>query len=231
MIVLRTLNLLQHATNEDDGILSKAWGGFQLERCMQDDIQVNEAIVGSSQTDVIDHSRLLNAVSKSFQKYDFIGLVERFDESLVVMQLLLGLETSDILYFAANRKEEWQRAKVGRRRFGCRKSFDWQVDLVTQPLIGSYLAKSERWYSQNYGDFLFYQAANQSLDQTISRIGPDLFESELKKFSALMERAHEKCIPKFPCSSDGRDQSNESLHDCIDGYACGYRCLNSLSVE
>ena len=106
-----------------------------------------------------------------FQKYDFIGLVERFDESLVVMQLLLGLESSDILYFAVNRKEDWQLAKAGSKKFVCRKSFDWETDLLTEPTIRDYVRESEKWYAQNYGDYVLYQAVVQSLDQTILAIG------------------------------------------------------------
>jgi hypothetical protein len=33
--------------------------------------------------------------------YDFVGITERFDESVVAMQLLLGLRTSDVLYLKA----------------------------------------------------------------------------------------------------------------------------------
>jgi len=169
-----------------------------------------------------------------FKKYDFVGLVERFDESLVAMQLLLGLESSDILYFAANRKEQWQQGKVGRNQFVCRKPFDWEVDLVTDPSIREYLTENKEWYAQNYGDYLLYQAASQSLDRTILNIGLDVFVYELKKFQSLLKRAHEECIPKFPCSSEGKDQFNESQRFCMDGgrtaaYACGYQCFDRLS--
>ena len=167
---------------------------------------------------------------KMFQKYDFVGLVERFDESLVAMQLLLGLESSDILYFAANRKEQWQRVKIGRNQFTCRKPFNWELDILPEPSIHEYLAENKEWYAQNYGDYLLYQAASQSLDRTILQIGLDVFASELKKFRSLLQRAHKECIPKFPCSLEGQDQFNESRYDCMDGgnVACGYRCLNSL---
>lgn len=40
-------------------------------------------------------------VRDTLGKYDFVGVVERFDESLVALQLLMGLETSDILYFSS----------------------------------------------------------------------------------------------------------------------------------
>lgn len=228
ILVHRTLDMLQNATYKNGGIFSEGRGGLQHQVCMQENVEMGDVINSLNPTEIVDHSRLLDRVSKTFQKYDFVGLVERFDESLVALQLLLGLESSDVLYFAANRKDEWQRTRVGRRQFVCRKSFDWEVDLVTQPLISNYLSNNKRWRAQNYGDYLFYQAASQSLDQTISKIGPDFFASELKKFRALMKRAHEECAPKSPCSVEGRDQSDESRYDCMEGFACGYRCLDGL---
>ena len=158
--------------------------------------------------------------------------VERFDESLVAMQLLLGLETSDILYFAVNRKEQWRRARIGRNQFACRHSFDWEDDLVTEPQIQDYVTESKEWYAQNYGDYLLYHASNQSLDQTIAKIGSDFFSLELKKFRSLLKRANEECSPIFPCSLNGTDQFEEAQYDCLsDGMiGCGYRCLDGLTA-
>ena len=42
-------------------------------------------------------------IDKILDNYDFIGVTDRFDESLVVLQLLLGLETSDILYLSSKK--------------------------------------------------------------------------------------------------------------------------------
>ena len=174
-----------------------------------------------------------NTNDKMLTRYDFVGVVERFDESLVAMQLLLGLETSDILYFAVNRKEHWRKAKRRRNKFECRDSFDWEVDLLGEPLITEYVTKSKEWYANNYGDYLLYHAASQSLDRTIMKIGLDYFSQELKRFQELMKRAHEKCIPKFPCSLNGTLQIEEAEHDCQGGgnIGCGYQCLNDLSIE
>lgn len=148
------------------------------------------------------------------------------------MQLLLGLESSDILYFAVNRREQWRKARANRKKFVCRDSFDWKVDLVKEPLVRDYLTKSKEWYANNYGDYLLYHAASQSLDRTIMEIGLDYFSQELKKFKALLERAHEECSPLFPCSSNGTEQIKESERDCLgDGnIGCGYRCLDGLTT-
>jgi hypothetical protein len=39
-------------------------------------------------------------VQEILQGYDFLGVSERMDESLAVLQLLLGLETQDSLFAA-----------------------------------------------------------------------------------------------------------------------------------
>ena len=165
------------------------------------------------------------------KRYDFVGVVERFDESLVAMQLLLGLETSDILYFAVNRKEQWRTAKIGRNQYECRDSFDWEVDLLQEPSIKEYVTQSKEWYANNYGDYLLYHAASQSLDRTILKIGLDHFSQELKNFRELMKRAEDECIPHFPCSLDGNLQIEEAERDCQGGgnIGCGYQCLDALT--
>jgi len=167
-----------------------------------------------------------------FKKYDFVGVVERFDESLVVLQLLLGLESSDILYFAVNRKEQWYRRKIGRNNATCLKPFDWELDLAVEPPVSQYLIQSKEWHSQNYGDYLLYHAANLSLDKTILKIGLDLFSQELKKFRQLMKLAEEKCSPVFPCSANGADQFEDSRFDCMaEGkFGCGHRCLDEITA-
>lgn len=221
ILVDRAINMLQHDTDRNDGVVSEGRGGFQLQFGMQHYIDIYETV---------DPPKVLGHVSYMFNRYDFIGIVERFDESLVAMQLLLGLESSDILYFAANRKNQWQRAKVGRNTYVCRKPLDWEIDIISEPAIRKYVMEDTEWYAQNYGDYILYEAANQSLDRTILQIGLDVFVNELKKFRSLLKRAHGECIPKFPCSFDGQDQFNESRYDCMDGaVACGYKCLDSIT--
>ena len=46
------------------------------------------SLLGGSSQDFID---------SLIPSYDFIGISERFDDSLVVLKLLLGLQTSDML--------------------------------------------------------------------------------------------------------------------------------------
>jgi hypothetical protein len=148
------------------------------------------------------------------------------------MQLLLGLETSDILYFAASTRHQFQRVKVGRGTYVCRKPFDWETDILIDPILQDYVLNNPEWITQNYGDYILYHAASQSLDRTILQIGLDVFAYELKKFRRLLKEAQETCHPKFPCSNAGEDQTVESEADCFDGaVGCGSACLDSVAQK
>merc|ERR1719410_1356186 len=48
-----------------------------------------------------DANTVNELIDKVLNEFNFIGITERFDESLVVLQLILGLQTSDILYLPA----------------------------------------------------------------------------------------------------------------------------------
>jgi len=230
VFVERTLYMLSNHTNLNHGIVSEGRGGFQLQYMMQTFIPEYYVNNPKYPKRIFNRNGLVDKISATFSRYDFVGLVERFDESLVAMQLLLGLETSDILHFAVNRKEQWRKARRGSKT-QCRESFDWEIDLLQKPLIHDYVTYSEEWYADNYGDYLLYHAASQSLDQTIMKIGLDYFSHELKKFRASMKRAQDECVPKFPCSSDGKPQIAEAEQDCQGegNIGCGYQCLDSLT--
>jgi hypothetical protein len=184
----------------------------------------------------------------------------------VVMQLLLGLDVSDILYFATNNRTQWQWSRVGKGDFVCRKNFDWKQDVLPEMAekeielpnggtgttnttintgavnnqttslsssfsIEEYLEQDPEWFAQNYADYVFYQAATQSLDRTILKIGLDRYAKALKDFRRLLQQARHQCRPKFVCSDDGRDQLELSQADCFANEAnigCASECLNNL---
>lgn len=229
----RAMTLLRHSNNIHDGVLSEGRGGFQLQFGMQHYIEADSAVDPMHPTEPVNPPAIQEAVRATFNRYDFVGVVERFDESLVLMQLLLGLEASDVLYFATNTRRQFQRAKVGRGRFVCRKNFDWEHDVLTLGPVREYVRTDPEWFTQNYGDYLLYQAANQSLDETILRIGLDVYVEALRTFRRLLREARETCRPKFQCSDDGRDQPEEAATDClVNGrIGCADRCLDGVAAR
>jgi hypothetical protein len=217
---------LKTADDVQLGTISAGRGGFQLQYSMLTIIEEGTAF-NASEPDKVKNPRIVQQyVKEVINGYNFIGVVERFDESLVALQLLLGLETSDILYFAVKRKSQFELA--GGRQQYCVAPLDWN-DLLSENV--SHHLESKEWFAQNYGDRLLYQAANSSLDMTILSLGLDVFAYALKDFRALLAKAREVCHPRLPCSSNGTLQYKESLEDCYAEYtACGYKCFDEFST-
>lgn len=214
---------LKSANDVQFGVISAGRGGFQLQYSMLSIIEEWSAFNASEPTKVKDPKRVQGYVREVVKGYDFIGLVERFDESLVALQLILGLEPNDILYFAVKTRKQFE---LSPKENVCLKPLDWNELLSDQ--VNQHL-ESDEWFSQNYGDHLLYQAASLSLDQTILSLGLDTFSKSLKGFRSLLNQAEESCHPIFPCSSNGTVQREKSNEDCYEGASCGYKCLDGLN--
>ena len=164
----------------------------------------------------------VNATQSILDDYDFIGITERLDESLVVLQLLLGLETQDILYLSSKSSESFEKFNS---ELGCSylipkfESTDMRL-----------LFQSPEWINYTMADQMLYQAVNHSLDRTIQSLGRDVVDRELGKFKWAQELAFKRCIDKvlFPCTLDGKEQTSNCLyHDS----GCGYQCLDQVGEE
>jgi len=157
--------------------------------------------------------------------YDFLGIVERFDESLVALRLLLGLDAGDILYVSAKKSGGYHHQYGRCFKIPKSKTNYWNT------------AKKEKYFtSYNWTNKItplneFYDAVNKSLDLTIQRIGRDKFGKALKEHLDLISLADKVCSSKaiFPCTDDGIDQLNTSMNDCFyKDHGCGYKCLDEL---
>ena len=217
------VNALKTNDNIKNGVISEGRGGFQLQFSMLNIIEDYSAFNKSNPEHVVNPEQVKQNVKHTIDKYDFIGVVERFHESLVALQLILGLETEDILYFAVHKSNQY----LKQRRY-CQAPLDWQ-QLITKP-VNDYL-ESNTWFAQNYGDLVLHKAANLSLDRTINSLGHDRFTDALRKFQMLMEKAENTCVPVFPCSFNGTVHTVDDLDDCnVEQTACGYSCLDGLSA-
>lgn len=171
-------------------------------------------------------------VQQVLDDYDFIGLTERFDESLVAMQLLFDLDVEDIMYISSNVGGGYDN-KLKDQTTRKEKCFKMQSSFVS-PEMKTYF-DSDKWYAWNTGDFLLYNAANRSLDLTIDQtIGRDVFNVHLEKFQKLKKIGNDKCAMTVlpPCSSNGTKQSKISSRNCyIDDMGCGFDCLDTVTAS
>jgi len=155
--------------------------------------------------------------------YDFIGVTELMAESLVVLQMLLGLATADVVQLSAKKNGGYDGGGYKGRCYYIFKSF-------VSPGMEQYLA-SDEWQGKTEGDRLLHRAAVQSLRRTIHRLGVEEFQDNLGKYHRAMELAQEQCQDEavFPCSAGGvKRPSNHSNCHFVDS-GCGHQCLDRIA--
>jgi hypothetical protein len=171
---------------------------------------------------VTGKSDYIKTINHILQEYDFIGITERMDESLVAMQMILGLETNDMLYLRAKGNGGYDDGATSTR------TCHYIVPSFTSPGMKEFF-KSEAWIQKSWGDTLLYYAAQYSLDRTIDELGREEFNRNLLLFRKAMALAESTCTNvRFPCSASGEVQNRT---DCLwlDS-GCGVNCLDKLPV-
>lgn len=162
-------------------------------------------------------------ISDILELYDFIGITERMNESLVVLKLLLGLEYNDILYLSSKRSGGCMPNREPGSCMCVQKSF-------VSDGMNKYF-ESEEWQRKIFWDNAVYAAACRSLDRTIDALGREVVMDQLAEFERRLAIATEVCEGDtiFPCNSEGVFSEETS---CLDSDAgCGYDCYNSLSYD
>jgi hypothetical protein len=213
------------------GAVSSGRGGFQLQYTMLTIIEEWSAWNSSNPTIIVNPTAIKQNVAQVMNGYNFIAVVERMDESLVALQLLLGLDVTDILYLSpAKEMGSYDRRSMKdgsrRRQWRCVRLALFNR---TQELDAYF--ESTEWFAKNYGDYLLYAAANMSLDRTILDLGLVRFSRALVEYRALKRTAMETCrtLAIFPCSSNGTDQYEASRKSCYtEDEGCGYPCKYCL---
>jgi len=157
------------------------------------------------------------------QDYDFIGVSERMLESLVVLQLILGLNTSDILFLNAKTQGGFDDGV-----------FHQQCTYIQPSYLSSNLLQfldSHQWHNFTRGDSLLYVAVNKSLDLTIDALGRKTVEKKVKYLEWALSQVQTRCTDEvvFPCSKGGVFAAD---NDCLlwDS-GCGYNCIDRVVEE
>ena len=147
-------------------------------------------------------------------------------ESLVALQFLLGLETTDLLVTSAKQSNTW-------------------IDLNNQGVC-HFVAKEQRsqrlqafvesneYRQRNYGDELFYRVANANLDTFINDvIGRAAFDPALAAYRQAKEWVERECPkPVGVCSDTGEQIPQSNWTPCyFADHGCGYQCVDNLFRE
>jgi hypothetical protein len=161
----------------------------------------------------------VKSANEIVEKFNFIGLTERMDESAVALQMLLNLTTGDILFLNAKNSGGFD---DGASNVGCA----YIVPSFLSPGMKEFFDQP-KW--KNSIDVQLYRAANRSLDLTIERLGKERFQTQLARFQNAQQVVRETCGPSvvLPCGPGGaRNRKN----DCIwNDSGCGTACLDKVS--
>jgi hypothetical protein len=157
--------------------------------------------------------------------YDFIAIMERMDESLVVMQMLLGLTTKEILYTRARSSGTFSNGWKGRPCFYIMKSF-------LTPYMKEYFV-SEEWNATIANDLRMYQAASKSLDRTIEALDHDEFHKNLDALRRGLLLANDNCKGRIRLQCDeGGNQVPQIEQTCyIWSEGCDHKCIDELNLD
>ncbi len=153
-------------------------------------------------------------VNHLLDSYDFVGLIERQDESLVAMKLLFKLDFRDIFKMSSKIRKDGKKLAAD-----------------PQAMLQSYL--DQEFFSKAYVDRVLHEMANARLDATIANYG-NAFYSELERYSSLSADAREFCeIPESVSLTYNPEYKEE--HGKIECYwndnGCAYKCLDAFAKQ
>ena len=161
---------------------------------------------------------LVDAVRETIQWYDFLFVVDRLDESLVVWSWLTGLPHADLISMSTKQGGSWHLS--GGRCVSLVKPF-------RSPAVQAHV-QTTGWKRAHAADRLLHAVGTQSLEQTIHEsMGQERFARELDNFRRLRGQLRTVCRDEahFPCSRTGTPQPAKA--NCyVRDFGCGYPCMD-----
>mmetsp|Transcript_11404 Transcript_11404/g.17250 ORF Transcript_11404/g.17250 Transcript_11404/m.17250 type:complete len:187 (+) Transcript_11404:3-563(+) len=152
---------------------------------------------------------LLERLNNVFDSYDFVGVSDRLNESLVALSFLLDLSLSEIVY-------------VSYRQSGSYLEIQQKCVKIVKPQLTNDVEDfliTDEWKAMNAADILLHRAANIALDRTIDDvIGRDTFLKRLREYETLIElmkECAEEC--SSTCSNAGVYREAISCRPCMNG--------------
>ncbi|GKY97321.1 hypothetical protein MPSEU_000690500 [Mayamaea pseudoterrestris] len=162
------------------------------------------------------------AMQDIFQQYNLVGVTERFDESVVVLQMLLNLTAMDVMYMSAKTSGSYDGGRL------IKKCMRIQITIVT-PAMATFM-QSDEYTSMVHWDKVLHQLANIALDLRIEQLGKLEFAENLETFRALRKRVDETCgaFVRLPCTKDGVLRAANETDCLLHDMGCGFDCIDSL---
>jgi hypothetical protein len=153
------------------GTFRSGQGGFTTQFAALE--EVPEFSAWSPETgDVVDPDQIVSRIQEIVDRYDFIAVVERMDESLVALALLLGLDVGDMLVTSSKVSAPANIEGTATNKDSSALSYVYHetkgkcvpmVERFAYPLVQEYL-RSDEFRSQTYGESCLLQCYSWNIN-------------------------------------------------------------------
>ena len=173
-----------------------------------------------------DPRAIVDLVQRSFAYYDFVGVTERMDESLVAFASTARIPLGDVLY---------ARGALLSGNYDVLQNIRDRCSFVARSFVDDEMKEfflSREWQDLVKWDRLFYVLANRSLDLTIASL-PD-FDAKLAQYRHAMELVETECPPLVLCTANGTflpDEPVEYFGENILRHTCLHDLARRLNMD
>jgi hypothetical protein len=160
------------------------------------------------------------------QDYNFIGVTERMDESMVVLSMLLGVPLRDVLYLSTKQSGSYD---AGASKDMCVRIARSNLTVGMRQHL-----ESDEWQAYVAPEYALWRAAHASLDLTIQKLGREEVSASLARFQQAQAAVLSTCggnVTKFPCTAEGVRIPNEETDCMVEDMGCGLDCIDRVADE
>ena len=182
--------------------------------------------------------------------YDFLIVVERFDESVVALALLTGLDVGDVLVRSSKIAGDAATSASSSSSSSSTSSAALSSEAATtaprytrkngqcmlhrqqkmSAFLQNYTTHSLEWRYWNYADEVLWHAANASLDATIDRLGRSTrFQTALQQYYAYKTQVELSCPEPQGCTP-GMPPDHVTRGCYSQDFGCGYPCKFVVTI-
>jgi hypothetical protein len=158
------------------------------------------------------------------ERYDFIGLVERLDESMVLLSFLLQVPLEDVVYIESS----YQRSQGWSPLHPERNQCNFLIPTFATDGMQAYFA-SEDWQRRVQWDQLLVEAVSRSMDITIDQVvGRPAYDAALQRYRHYQAHVEYACASKLRgrCTDGGSLEPLTRTNCLVEDVSCGNKCID-----
>uniref|UniRef100_A0A7S2YCY6 Uncharacterized protein n=1 Tax=Entomoneis paludosa TaxID=265537 RepID=A0A7S2YCY6_9STRA len=181
-------------------------------------------------------SNIIQQHGMILEDYDFLGIAERMDETIVLLSMLLRISLGDVLFLIPNgagqptakpyfHPQDQDPSKCS--------PLSTSSTNTTNSSMTIFKNNSDEWNEQLRLEMELYQAVNASMDLTIDTVvGRSKFDEQLRTFQQAQRLVQIRCFPHTTFSCKGRQRRPKNETDCLwNDAGCSFDCLDEVAKE